>query len=59
MKARIKLTFIFLLVYMAAVLFFWPFSEGSAVSGNKKIDKTASKTGGNYNSSEAWLRKNS
>jgi hypothetical protein len=56
MKARIKLTFIFLLVYMAAVLFFWPFSEGSAVSGNKKIDKNLPReTGGNYNSSEALV----
>jgi len=56
MKARIKLTFIFLLVYVAGVLFFWPFSEGSAVSGNKKIDKNLPReTGGNYNSSEALV----
>lgn len=38
MKARIKLTFIFLLVYMAGVLFFWPFSEVSLNSGNEEVE---------------------
>lgn len=56
MKARIKLTFLFLLVYLAAVLFFWPFSEGSIDSGNKGIDKNLpGSENGNYNSSEALV----
>lgn len=38
MKARIKLTFIFLLVYTAGFLFFWPFSEVSVDSGNEKME---------------------
>lgn len=39
MKARIKLIFLFLLVYLAGVLFFWPFSEVSGDSGNEGIQK--------------------
>ncbi|AKB77068.1 hypothetical protein MSHOH_0585 [Methanosarcina horonobensis HB-1 = JCM 15518] len=35
MKARTKLTFLFLLTYLAGVIFFWPFSEVSGGSGNE------------------------
>nr|WP_226990681.1 hypothetical protein [Methanosarcina acetivorans] len=36
-KARIKLIFLFLLVYLVGIYFFWPFSEGSGDSGDKGI----------------------
>ena len=39
MKARTKLIFLFLLVYLVGVLFFWPFSEVSEDSGNKGTQK--------------------
>jgi hypothetical protein len=46
MKARIKLIFLFLLVYLAGVLFFWPFSEVSGDSGNEEgIQKDLPGTG--------------
>lgn len=56
MKARIKLTFIFLLVYMAGFLYFWPVSEVSVDSGNETIEKNL--VGADYedsNSSEALV----
>jgi len=42
MKAKAKLIFLFLLVYLAGVFFFWPFSEVSEASGNKEIQKDLS-----------------
>ncbi|HIH74292.1 MAG TPA: hypothetical protein HA306_03250 [Methanosarcina sp.] len=42
MKARIKLTSFFLLIYLAGVLFFWPYFEVSGDSGNGEIQKDLS-----------------
>lgn len=39
MKARTKLTFLFLLVYLVGVFFFWPFSEISGDSGSEETQK--------------------
>lgn len=39
MKSRVKLIFLFSLVYLAGVLFFWPFSEVSGDSGNEGLQK--------------------
>jgi hypothetical protein len=56
MKARIKLTFLFLLIYTAVVLFFWSFSEVSADSGIEEVEENMlGSEHENPNSSEALV----
>jgi hypothetical protein len=45
MKARIKLTFLFLFIYIVGVFFYWPVSEGSGDSDNEGTQKNLMENG--------------
>ncbi|MDI9396047.1 MAG: hypothetical protein QM426_11865 [Euryarchaeota archaeon] len=55
MKAIIKLSFIFLLVYVAGVIFFWPFSELTVNSGSGGVENNLGAEHENSNFSDALV----